>query len=615
LVASLLSLLAASGCHGCREDHPYVPYAIGSVPLVVAAPSAPPLATVISTGFLDAARPGFAGDPATLAPAGLTRWAVDDIVLQAPEERIFVAALVRDFDSDGAKDAFAVIRRAEGNDPGELVYYRGLPNVDALREPMRFSPAPISHDPSCSIIERLVAIGSRSVLAELGATCAGHSSTGPDRWVALVRGGAEPKVRLAATIADPPGAALLSVEGDAEDRDGDGLEDVALRVNIEGGGAPFEPGPRVSAVFVWLDRSAGLSRDIAATESSFSLLAATASTHAMRAKDAPTVPGFVRQARALWRAACADAGAPRMVVVAGSGAITCGAARALEEIGLAEVRAYVTNGDPMRAALALDRAEYSPASRTPSRASEAERWIAQLAPIAHARAVRAIAAMPNVPAGHGPTWGSLVFEPSGKLLVRTRAGVVRVDPDAGDETAAEGVAEWRTAVTSPEGTMRWIETYDPCDGLPLHATFAPIGGDDLREIALPIAAPLGGRCVGSRGAPAHALPVAWGPSGIEAIIDGEPVLISPDLVHAAPLNASLGQPVTAGAPRSPDGKTLVVPTGIGLLVLGAARPRLLRAPELDGTYADQRECAVSNDGAHVACVRAGKAWVGAWDGA
>jgi hypothetical protein len=44
-----------------------------------------------------------------------------------------------------------------------------------------------------------------------------------------------------------------------------------------------------------------------------------------------------------------------------------------------------------------------------------------------------------------------------------------------------------------------------------------------------------------------------------------------------------------------------------------ARTRILRASELDATYAEQRDCAVSNDATHVACVRAGKAWVGTWD--
>jgi hypothetical protein len=39
----------------------------------------------------------------------------------------------------------------------------------------------------------------------------------------------------------------------------------------------------------------------------------------------------------------------------------------------------------------------------------------------------------------------------------------------------------------------------------------------------------------------------------------------------------------------------------------------LRARELDGTYASQRDCTVSDDGARVACVRDGRAWVGIWD--
>jgi hypothetical protein len=160
--------------------------------------------------------------------------------------------------------------------------------------------------------------------------------------------------------------------------------------------------------------------------------------------------------------------------------------------------------------------------------------------------------------------------------------------------------------------MRWIEVYDPCDGVALRATFA--SGDDMRDVALPVLPPLGDRCGGSRGAPAHAVAVAWGPGGLEAIVEGEPLIVSTDLTRASPLASLLDQPVSRGAPVSPDGKTLVVPTAVGLLVRGpGARARLLRAPELDGTYIEQRDCVISNDAAHVACVRAGRAWVGAWD--
>jgi hypothetical protein len=225
--------------------------------------------------------------------------------------------------------------------------------------------------------------------------------------------------------------------------------------------------------------------------------------------------------------------------------------------------------------------------------------------------VRAVAAVPVVPRGHEVSWGALAFEPSGKLLVRTRAGPVRVDPDAGDEAAAESAVDWKSAVSSPDGAMRWIEAYDPCDGVSLRATFA--SGDDMRDVALPVLPPLGDRCAGSRGAPATAAPIAWGPAGLEALVEDEILLVSPDLSRASPLASWVEQPAPRGGPLAPDGRTLVVPTVAGLVARGPSRVRVLRAPELDGTYAEQRDCVISPDSAHVACVHAGRAWVGSWD--
>jgi hypothetical protein len=600
--------LAASACHGCRGDHPYVPYSIGS-----AAPS-PPLSIQesLSAGpapSIDAA--AAAEEPPVLAPPGLSRWQVQGVVLDATQGTVFASALVRDFDGDGASDAFAIVRPPGGNDPGQLVYYRGQPGVVALAPAAAFAPAGgLARDASCAPVDRLVFAGERSVLVELGAVCPSATTRAPDRYVAVVRVAHDPSLSLAATVFDPPGSPALSVDADVSDRDGDGRPDVALRVSLEGGGAPFEPGPRVSATLAWLDRPAGLGHDAAATESSFRSLAALASAHAVRIRDASSVPLLVAQTRALWRAVCADGAMPRLVGVQGTGAIACGVGRDLEELGLAEVRAYVTLGDPLRAALALDRAQSPPASHTASHASDAQGWIAQLAPVAMARPVREVAAVPIVARGHEIAWGALAFEPSGQLLVRTRAGLVRVDPDAGDETAADAGADWKGGVTSPDAAMRWIEVYDACDGVALRATFA--SGDDLRDVSLPVSPPLGNRCVGSHGAPGHALPIAWGPQGLEALVEGEPVLVSTDLAHASVLATLLEQPARGG-PRSPDGKTIVVATGVGLFVRSAGHARLYRAPGFEGTYGQQRDCAVSNDAAHVACVHSGRAWVGSWD--
>jgi hypothetical protein len=169
-------------------------------------------------------------------------------------------------------------------------------------------------------------------------------------------------------------------------------------------------------------------------------------------------------------------------------------------------------------------------------------------------------------------------------------------------------------VLAPDGATRWIEAYDPCDALALRATFAPTGSGDPRDVALPVAPPLGTRCAttGAKGEPAHALPVAWGARGLEAIVAGEPVLVSPDLARATLAVASLDQPVTPGAPRSPSGRVTVVPTSLGIVVRGP-RTRIYRARELEGGYLELRDCTVSDDAMRVACVRGGRAFAGVWD--
>ncbi|MGH7269287.1 MAG: hypothetical protein ACREJ3_02555, partial [Polyangiaceae bacterium] len=374
----LAIVLGVASCRGCHDDHPYVPYAVGTaLPEVDDDAAASGIAAEAS---LDAGDP-FTGAPASLAPLDSTTWPLDVVTLDAPQGTVFTLAVVRDFDGDGSKDAFAIVRPAArggdagatlsegdaradaaapaagGSDPGEVLYYRG----PALSMPIVLSPPQgLARDASCTPADRLTAVGEHAVLAEVGSSCPAHGSRAPTRWAAVIavsRPSAPPTIRLAATIADPPLSPDLSIDADTSDRDSDGRPDVALRVTIEGGGAPLEPGPRVSLTLAWLDRPAGLSRDVGVTEASFAKLAAAAMIHATRMREAPSVPQAVGQVRTLWRATCAEGGAARVVGVAGIGAIDCGAARALGDLGLAEVRAYVTLGDPLRASLALDRAE------------------------------------------------------------------------------------------------------------------------------------------------------------------------------------------------------------------------------------------------------------------
>jgi hypothetical protein len=564
---------------------------------------------------LDAGKDPFTGRASVEAPEGAASIVLEGVTLLAPPGLVLTRALLGDPDADVEKTAFAIARSADGANSGEVVFYRAQgPDGSLAIATILPAPLPVAADGGCSPESRLLGVGKKSVLVELGEACAPTGSTGPARparYVAVIDGGMTTKVRFAVTIADPEGSAPLAVDAIVSDRDGDGRDDLALRMTLEGGGATLEPGAPVSAVSAWLDRPAGPSRDTEATQSSFRSLADWATARSARPKDAPEVPGYVAHVLALWRAICAESGVARVVAVVGAG-ITCDVPHSLEALGLAEVRALASMGQPMSAALALGRAERPPASRTPARVADALKWLAQRAVVASARLVRRAAAVPASELGREPSWGPLTFEPSGKLLIRTRAGVVRIDPDLGDEASAGG-SDWKAAVTSPDGATTWIAAYDNCDGLSLRAAFEVKPAGDRREVPLPVGPPLGDRCAAGRPGLARALPVAWGPSGLEAIVDGQPLLISSDMTRASLLAGFIDQPPTPGAPRSPDGKVYVVPTEVGFVAQSEAEVRILRASELDGTYDDQEHCVVSSDSTHVACVHGGAAWVGTWD--
>ncbi len=597
-LAALLSVLA--GCKGCKNDHPYVPYSIddeagADADVTDAEVAEPDVGTPVEVF-------------ATVAPAGATTWSLQGLDVVAPAGQVFELGLPVDPGGEGHRGVVAIVRKQiDPNDPGALVYYPPGKG-GAVGPPQTLAPSPTLGTPgsTCKATRRLSAVGKRSVVVERGVECPVASSRVPDRSFQVWMIGDKPRQHFAADVIDPAGAPKLSLDADAADRDGDGIEDVTLHVSVEGGGAPFEPLPHTTATIKWFDRPAGMSRDANDPEASLHSLAYVAAVRAAKASTAPQVPDRVRALRALYVAMCAEGGAPRLVHVLGGGPMQCGPSHALEQAGLADTRAYATMGDALRAVTALDRAQIPPATRTAARTGDALAWINQVAPTATPVSIRQVAAVPLVERGKQPAWGALAFETDGKLLVRTAAGVVHVDPDLGDELEAIDVAPWGMPVLSPDGALRFIEAYDACDGVALHATLAPTGDGDMVEASLPIA-PLGATCKSSRGQPVPAIPLAWGLGGLAAVVAGEPVLIARDgkasLLHALP-----GDAVTLGSPRSPDGKTWVVPTSQGILIVGASS-RLLRHKDLDGTYAEQRGCTVSDGGTRVACVHAGRVWV------
>src|SRR5512143_2151816 len=83
----LLGVLSLAGCKGCKNDHPYVPYAIDDD-----AGDAEALASA------DAGEDG--GEPSreissTQAPANASRWTLDGLSLVAPAGMVFELGVAR----------------------------------------------------------------------------------------------------------------------------------------------------------------------------------------------------------------------------------------------------------------------------------------------------------------------------------------------------------------------------------------------------------------------------------------------------------------------------------------------------------------------------------------
>jgi len=580
-----------------------VPYTVAdAAPSAEDAGSADPSAVVIGAdaGVTPA-------EPAVLAPVGATRWTVEGVDLVAPPDRVLVSALVRDFDDDGAKDALAIVRAppppGKPSEAGaaELVHYAGNAKGPPTGITLVGSPPPRT-DAACAPLARLERIGPHTAFAEVGATCTRGPSS---RALYVVRLARSPSVAFSLAVADPSAAQKLTIDADGGDRDHDGLDDVTLRVAIESGGPPFEPAPKLAAKLAFFDRPAGASRDAEEPDASLKGVAAQAAARAVRAKDAPTVSGLVQQMRALYRAMCSEGGAPRLVSLrtGGGGAISCGSSKPLEDAGVAETRAFVTMGDALRAITAAEAAQLPPATRTAARANELRKLVDDVAPVTPPRSARVLDVPVSWTRAPHPEWGSLGFEPSGRLLVRAGDKVMRVDPDSGEAADAEMPA-WPTQVLAPDGKSRWLEATHACEGVAMRATFAPVTEGEMRDVLLPVPPPVGGRCSGGHGEPAPTIPIAWSARGLEAIVAGVPVLIRPESSVAAILASPTGEMPPLGSPRSPGGRAFAVATSAGVLVK-AARAVRVKAPELE-PYEDVRQCTTTDDGSRIACVKRGK---------
>lgn len=575
----IVMVLAAAlgGCHSCANDHPYVP----------AEPDAAATLTIADAGIRQGSADSGA-EPAFAPAPGTKKWAGEGLSIDAAAQEIALV-LTRDFDGDGKTDALAIFRppleeRKPGSATGQLVFVHGGDNA----RPSFVAAGPqLGTWPACVATARLEKVGPRSAFAEIGSSCPKAVS---ERALDVVRlGGPTATIAFDATINDPKDAPALTVDVEVADRDKDGIDDTILDLTLAGTG----DAPPLQTKLAFFDRPAGPSRDPEEPDASLKAIATRIVSTKTKTKD---MPALVEQMRMLYRAICEEGGAPRITGIHGGSATSCGSSKALEDAGIAEVRALAADGQVLPAFAAADIAQAAPATKTSNRRFEIDKYLSLAAPVTDVKAVKVLPTAVDATFDNLPQWGPLAFGPGNKLLVRKGKTVTRVDADTAEETPAPDVTAWSTDVLSPDGKLKWLEAYQACEGTAFRASFAVLANDQMSEAELPFAPRLGRGCTG-HGDPVLAQPISWGARGLEAIVAGRAVLINGE--EGINLGSFLDEAAPLGSPRVKGTFATALPSA--LVMRAGGKWQQLKSS--DFRAADLRACTIDENAAHIACVR------------
>jgi hypothetical protein len=616
--ASLASLAACSialgACDGC-DTKPYTPYTLEAGPPVPVADAGE--TTSADAGLDDAAVDAglFAPEKGVDAPGDGKSWPLDGAaVVPAPTGRTFTVGLAADLDEDGQRDLLAWARAPDGR--GELWFASGA-RPDAGRT-VAALPAELAAR-GCSSAATIARVGPHTAALDFALACVRPERGRPIRWIAILHTGRDaapaapamappmppqpdeaiPELRLELRLAAPPGDEVIVVTVDGSDRDADGRDDVSATFTLSGQRSPFAGPTAATALVRFFDRPAGMSRDPSEPEAGLGASAAQLVAAARRKATAPSVAHSARQLRRLRAALCAESG--EEVLTTSAGPVRCGEAYSLEEAGYAEGVAALTLSEPGRALAAVARLEAAPAGK--GRRKELEKLVAKAAPEAAAVAVHRVKAAPT--GGDVTTLGTspLAFEHAGHLLVRTEAGVVRVDRDSFAETPAPEATPWPAALAGDREEL--VKIVQRCDPTALLAELVPAAGGAASTVALPLLGPLDpsgapardGRCTPT-GVRASLLDAA--PNRYVLAVGGEPIAI--DKRGKTPAVSLVAVPLMGerplGAARSPDGTTAASFAPRGVLVEASRSARVWTSADLAQAWG----CAPSNGGSRLACV-------------
>jgi hypothetical protein len=594
--------LAATGCR-CNDDQAYSPFGVASqMPSPSDSAQAPLPAPSASTGFAE--------KKDLIAPPNARTWKIGELEASLPKGRVFERALAVDFDADGKQDAVAwTIPASKGPAPGasggELVYFPagGEPRI------LQSTPGFIPSGPGCKTDVELRQTGPHTMVLDAGASCVGtaRAARAPMRGVMVLAPAAPRPVLAGLRAADPAPGETLDLGADTSDRDGDGRDDVLIRVGIgkQGSGT-------ASAAFIWLDRAAGPARDPGEPRRSFETLASTLLARAKGKRTRTDVPSAVANVRRLYFGLCGESETARVFDWEGE-PLHCGALGAtFERLVEAEVEARLGMGDALAAFGALTRGDWYKGSLSPTVRQKLAQKITKavtVVDVGDAPAVRA-----EVAPRSGPRQSPLSFEPDGSLLIQSAGTLVRLSADGRTETveppapaggaggpAAAMVQVWPLEARS-SGGVRWTGVTLSCDRNEVALNFVDAAGKVLDTRSTDLLAPRPGACAGrAAGAFVPMAPVSWNGNDLVAIVGGSLVGARPDFDAPKSLSAR-------GMALSPDGHWMVVGASLGLVVTGKTT-ELWHVDAALGSADAVRElgdCVVANDARAAACVQGRK---------
>ncbi len=596
---ALLGALALVGCK-CEDEKPYTPFEVAST--LPGVPSAP---TVEPSASPSAPPPGEnpALRRAMKAPRDASVWKLGDKTLTAPRGHVFSLGLPysdpQGPNPQGPNDsAFVAWTVRKGKDqsiaPGALWLY-------ASGEPRKLTELPgfVPTGPDCAIEADLSQTGPRTITLDVSSRCTGRLVQRiPTRAVVVLDPTRPEPLLMGFRVADPAPGETLSLAVDSRDTDSDGRDDVTLRVT---GGTQGPSGP--SASFIWLDRAAGRSRETNEPQGDFSRQAKRLEARAKAKKTAPNVTRDASDLRRLWAAACAESGTPRVFDYEGN-PLSCGDASFLARTLAAEVDAQLAQGHTFEALGALSRDGFYGARLGEKDRRALEDRVRRAARSVNATLRGSFAA--SIAKNDGPHFSPLWFDAKGKLWLRTAeprivqsdppgtAPTLAAAPGAGGAGAADAPpATWPLRVEDPNGRI-WTAAIPSCDRSEVQLGFVARDGRPLPPLPTTLLSPRPGSCKRLDGKPlSPAIPITWRGVDLESYVAGARI--------GAP--SAGGQDTSRpGSPLSNDGKSLVLPSPLGPMVIEGTSVTLWQGDATRGV----EDCVLANGAELMACVASGR---------